>query len=297
MRTSKLCGIDAAAALVHEGAHVAFGGFTIHNKPAAFIRALVRAGTKALHLYSCPTASIDADLLIGAGQVVETVVGSVTFDHLGRAPRFSAAVERDGLQAVMCDEAALAGGLMATVEGIPYHPLASAKGHGAATSRLLTPYRSHTGHDLVAASPIAPDVAVLHVQQADEYGNALHFGSVWADVLLAKASRTVVLTVDEVVPTEVIAADPRLTSIPAYLVDAVVPLPFGAHPCSSHGRYGADEHALREYLAAAADDDAFGGWVERFVVEPGSSQDAYLEAVGWPSRSTELMWGFPWSTT
>lgn len=292
VRPNKIVELAEAVAFVEPGMHVAFGGFLIHNKPMAFVRALARRATPTLHLYSCPTASMDADLLIGCGQVTETVLGNVSFDFLGAAPRFQAAVAGGTLEAVLCDEAIVAGGYMATVEGLPYHPLASARGHDVARlSKLLTPYRSHTGHDLVAVSPLRPDVAVLHVQQADAYGNGRHLGGIWGDELIAKASSRVILTADEIVPESEIRSRPRATTIPHHLVDAVVHIPYGAHPCASHGRYLFDEDHLREYLAGAASDEGFERYVDRYV-RPADHED-YLATAGGPERLDTLTMTLP----
>jgi glutaconate CoA-transferase subunit A len=275
-RPSKVSTLDQEVERVADGTHLAFGGFLSHNKPAAFVRALAARGVRGLHLYSCPTASYDADLLIGAGAVAETVLGHVGFDHLGPAPRFTAAATAGTLRVEICDEAIVAGGYTAAAEGIPYHPLHSARGHDVARgSRLLTPYRAHTGHDLVAVAPIAPDLAVLHVQQADPYGNGRHLGARWGDLLIAKAAKKVVLTTDELVDNAEIRSRPHATTIPGHLVDAVIEVPNGAHPCASHGRYLADEDHLRRYLAMAATDGGFADYVARYVHD----QDAYLEAV------------------
>lgn len=293
-RPSKLRTLDEVVAWVRPGSDIAFGGFLIHNKPSAFVRALVRAGTGGLHLYSCPTASYDADLLIGAGLVEETVLGNVSFDHLGPAPRFTAAGEAGSIAVEICDEAIVAGGYMATIEGIPYHPLRSARGHDVAKgSRLLTPYRSHTGHDLMAVSPLAPDVGVLHVQQADEYGNGRHLGAVWGDELVLKASKRVVLMTDELIPNAEIRADPGATTVPGYFVDAVVVMPYGAHPCASHGRYLADEEHLRAYLGAAASEEGFAGYVEQYVTGPGDDHARYLDAVGGRAQLDRLAQELP----
>jgi len=292
-RPSKLQDIEAVVSWVEPGMHVAFGGFLIHNKPMAFVRALARRATGSLHLYSCPTASLDADMLVGAGLVQQTVLGNVSFDFLGAAPRFQSAVAADTIDAVLCDEAIVAGGYMATIEGIPYHPLASARGHDVARhSKLLTPYRSHTGHDLVAVSPLQPDIAVIHVQQADCYGNGRHLGGIWGDELIAKASKRVVLTADEIVDEADIRSHPRATTISHHLVDAVVQVPFGAHPCASHGRYLFDEAHLRSYLAEAVTAEGFRSYMERFVNVDG--HDGYLAALGGIDKLSSLELRLPW---
>jgi len=272
---------------------VAFGGFLIHNKPSAFIRALAGRGTDRLKIFSCPTASYDADLLIGCGLVAQTVLGNVSFDFLGAAPRFKAAVESGDVEQILCDEAIVAGGYMATIEGLPYHPLTSARGHDIARlSPLLTPYRSHTGHDLISVSPIRPDVAVLHVQQSDIYGNARHLGGIWGDELIAKASNRVIITTDEIVENSEIRLHPHATTIPGHLVEAVVHTPYGAHPCSSQGNYLFDEFRLREYLELAATPKGFGEYVKRYV--DSVSPENYIAAVGGVETLSQLEFKLPW---
>jgi glutaconate CoA-transferase subunit A len=293
-RPQKVATLEEAAAAIRPGCHLAIGGFLLHNKPSALVRELVRQGTGGLHLYSCPASSYDADLLIGAGLVVETLLAMVSFEYLGEAPRFRQAAETATLDIVLCDEVTIAGGYTATIEGIPYHPVVSARGHDIAReSRLVTRYRAHTGHDMVAVSPIAPDVGVIHVQQCDPFGNARHLGGIWGDELIVKASRHVIVTTDELIAVEETRRNPRATTIPGYLVDMVVPVDHGAHPCSSHGRYLQDEAHLREYLIAASTTEGFADYVRRYVIQAGGHA-GYLAAVGAPGSLEALRMELPY---
>ena len=85
-----------------------------------------------------------------------------------------------------------------------------------------------------------PDVAIIHVQQADQYGNARVFGTGIAHVECALASKKVIISAEEIIDTEEIRRDPGRTSIPYYAVDAVVHAPFGAWPGNCGGYYGSD---------------------------------------------------------
>src|SRR5262249_24393958 len=55
-------------------------------------RALIRRGVKRLHLVACPTSTMQADLLIGAGCVATLETSAVSLGEFGAAPRFAAAV-------------------------------------------------------------------------------------------------------------------------------------------------------------------------------------------------------------
>jgi glutaconate CoA-transferase, subunit A len=127
----------------------------------------------------------------------------------------------------------------------------------------------------------------LHVAEADEYGNLRHLGPAFCDQLLAKAAGRVIATTERLVANDTVRAEPYLTTVPGYLVDAVVHVPFGAHPCSAYGVYPHDEAALRDYLGAAQDAAGFGGWLRRFVHDP-PDREHYLRAMGGRQRLAGL---------
>lgn len=296
-RRSKLCGVNDALAMVQPNSSVILGGLWYHNVPAAFARAIVRAEIGGLTVMTAPPAGYGPDLLIGAGLVKTIYAAYIGFEHLGLAPNFRKAAEQGTVEVVDCDEAVLVGGLMATVEGLPFHPLSSLRGTRLLEdSPLILRLPLPDGTSGVAAREIRPEVAVIHAQAADEFGNVRHEGSVFADLLLAKAAERVIVTVDEVISHREIEREPHRTSIPAYLVDAVVEMPFGAHPCSSHGNYVQDEAHLRDYLAAASatakgrDPDAWRRYLDRYVADPADNYE-YLDRVGGLRRLVELRRG------
>lgn len=81
-----------------------------------------------------------------------------------------------------------------------------------------------------------PDFCVIHVQEADRYGNAVIKGPAVCDIALAAASRRVIITAERIVP-EMKIRDEGTASIPFWYVDAVVDLPYGALPGSCPGCY------------------------------------------------------------
>ena len=95
-----------------------------------------------------------------------------------------------------------------------------------------------------------PDVALIHVQQADIYGNARVFGTGIAHEESALASKKVIVSAEEIIDTEEIRRDPGRTSIPYYAVDAVVHAPFGAWPGNCGGYYGSDTPGVIETFGA-----------------------------------------------
>ena len=298
LRRPKLMTLEEVLDLVPEGSSIAFGGFLLHNKPSAFARALAKRKVANLTLFASPTGAYEADLLIGAGLVRTVYAGLICFEHLGLAPKFRQAAEAGAIEIIECEESLTVGGLLATIQGLPYHPVTSLRGTDIAkVSPLVKRYVSPFGEELLAAPALAPDVAVIHAQQADEFGNVRQFGARFADQIIAKASRTVIVTVDEVISHQEIASTPGQTTIPGNLVDAVVAVPFGAHPCASHLRYIFDEPHLSSYLTAAEAsrvdpaDGSFDRYLRRFVYEPASHED-YLARLGGPAYLATLRKGW-----
>ena len=125
-----------------------------------------------------------------------------------------------------------------------------------------------TGVPLLACKALLPDVSVIHVERADELGNAqLPYKHVWHDAVIARAASTVIVTAEELVPSEVVRQAPEQTLLPGFAVDAVVHAPNGAWPTRFPGRYDADREALAGWLAASADqptlDEELARWTER----------------------------------
>ena len=222
---------------------VALGGMLLENRPSTLVRALLRSEATGLFLCSAPAASWDADVLLGAGRVSRVRIPHISFASLGLAPAARRAAAAGTVVFEDCDEALLLGGFFAASNNAPIQVL-----HNLGTNDLVddNPLLIRSG-DLLGVGPLRVDVALLHAPLGDPEGNLVHFGSRWADLLMARSARHVIAQVDRIVPTAVAA---RLgVSIPGYLIDEVVETPFGAHPLGSVGCYVADLDHLAAYQA------------------------------------------------
>jgi glutaconate CoA-transferase subunit A len=256
---------------------VALGGMLMENRPSTLVRALLRSGTAGLFLCSAPAASWDADVLLGAGRVRTVRIPHISLAGLGLAPATRRAAAAGTVVFEDCDEAILLGGYLAASGNVPIQVL-----HNLGTNDLVddNPLLIRAG-DLVGVGPLRVDVALLHAPLGDEQGNLVHFGSRWADVLIARSARHVIAQVDQVVPTAVAA---RLgVSVPGYLVDEVVETPFGAHPLGSVGAYVADLDHLASYQATV-NAGGLDDYLERYCAV---DHRAYLERIA-PARLREL---------
>ena len=120
--------------------------------------------------------------------------------------------------------------------------------------KVADPYGSG---EVVVIPAIAPDWAVVHVHECDAAGNAFVEGSRYDDILLARASRQVLVTCERIVPAPRFVENPGRTAIPGFTVDLVAEVAGGARPTSCGGLYPYDRDFLTGYLQAAGDDDRY----------------------------------------
>jgi glutaconate CoA-transferase subunit A len=261
---SKVVPMADAVALVQDGQTLALGGNLLHRLPAAFARALARAGRRRLEVVKT-AASYDVDLLCAAGAVAAVHAGYVGYETEGLAPAYRRGVESGAIAAREHACTTVIAALRGAAFGVPFQPVAGLDGSDLPAARgwrrLDDPYGS--GASVVVVPAIRPDWAVLHVQAADAFGNARILGAPYEDVLMARAARRVILTAEQVVEPSELAAQPELTAVPGFTVAAVVHAPRGAWPGSCHGHYGVDTGGLAAWLPVAADPSRLLAYLEQ----------------------------------
>ncbi len=269
-------------------AHVAslvVGGMHLHNMPMALVRELVRQrdGRQIDRLLAGPAQGLAADLLIGAGLVREALVSYIGFEHLGLAPAFRRAVESGALGVQDVEAFGLMEAVRAGAGHLPFATLPAALGRTDLPRQNPAFYRPikdpFSGAEVYAIPALCPQVALIHCQEADAYGNGIFKGSVFSDRLFALAADTVILQVERIVEHTQILRAPQGVGIPGFRVAAVVQVNFGAHPTSSHRYYNYDEIHLRHYLKQAATAAGFAAYLTHYVDAPGGVQDKYMDAV------------------
>ena len=76
-----------------------------------------------------------------------------------------------------------------------------------------------------------------------------------------------IVVVEEVVPDEVIRADPNRTIIPGLIVDAVVAEPWGAHPSYVQGAYDRDNRFYLDWDPISRDEEKTQAWLREWVYD------------------------------
>jgi glutaconate CoA-transferase subunit A len=289
---------EAVRRFIPHGAQVALGGFTVNRNPMALAREIIRQGVKDLYVV-CHSHGQAMDLLIGAGAVGRL---EIAYGGTGRfAPtciRFRQAVQQGALKVEDYSNYQMSLRFMAGAMGLPFIPTTSGletdlvrregfapeeRGRGKVPARKLAvienPLDPNGGQRVVCLPALTPDVALVHAQYVGDDGTVRIKGLTFADLEQARAAEAVVVSCEEIVPAEWIRQDPDQNSLPPFLVDAVVPLRWGAHPTACHYFYDYDPRHLQLYGRVAKDDERFRAYLDEWVLGPAGHED-YLELVG-----------------
>jgi glutaconate CoA-transferase subunit A len=285
-RRSVIVGEHAAIDGVQDGMTIAIGGFINAAHPMAIVRQIVRSGARDLTVVGAASSGLEVDMLIAAGcarTVISPYVGAEGLAPIG--PAFRRAAQTGELDVFELDEAHYYAGLRASAQRLPFNPWRAGVGtsYPEVNPRLETFADPLNGELLIAVPAIEIDITFLHAAISDRYGNVQHAGSGYGDRALHAAADRTVVQVELIVSNEQIRQNPAATTIPG--ADAIVRVPYGAHPFASHGYYPADEAHIREYAAAATDWLKTGSrsrlddYLERYVRGPADHVE-YLERVG-----------------
>lgn len=250
--------LSEAVNIVQDGHTLGLGGMTIYRRPVQFVRRLIQRDAPPRELtllaFTCGLAS---DMLVGAGLVSRTRCCYFGLEAFGLAPMFTSAVSAGELTVIEESEASIASGLRAQMAGVGFMPSLAWTGTDMFKARpdVKTVRDPYSGAELTAFPPIDCDVAVIHVLQADRFGNCVLGGNLSIDFELATVARHVIITAEQVVDDI-----SRPVDIPGHIVSAVVPLPQGAWPTSCYPLYPIDGEEILRYIAACNHGD-FSGYV------------------------------------
>ncbi len=223
--------------------------------------ALIKRGVKDLHLIACPTAGIQADLLIGAGCVGTVESAGITLDEHGQAGRFVAAVKNGEIRLKDTTCPAILSALQAGEKGVPFAPIRGLLGSDILKYRedykVVDNPMCATRDPIVLLPAIVPDIAVFHAPLADHSGN-IWIGSARELMTIAHTAKKTLVTVEKITD-ENLLDDPlrRPATIPEMYISGIAQAKHGAWPLGLEGCYDSDGPALAEYALAAKSSDRF----------------------------------------
>jgi glutaconate CoA-transferase subunit A len=293
--TDKLSNVEEAVRrLVKDGDYLAIGGFGGARIPTAVVHEIVRQGKQNLR-FAGHTATHDFQILCAGNQTnrgrtlaaveVAYVVG---LEARGLSPHARRVMQSGEIACSEWSNYALAVRFKAAAMGLPFLPARSMLGtdtfRRSAAREIVCPF---TGEHLLALPAIYPDVAAIHVHEADRYGNCRIRGTTVADLDLARAAKRLIVTCERLIPNDEIRADPTRTVIPFFCVDAVCEVPFGSYPGNMPYEYFSDEQHLCAWLKAEEDPDGFREFLDRYLYSVRGFGE-YLERCGGLARMQEL---------
>ncbi|MCJ7605410.1 MAG: hypothetical protein MUO19_05170, partial [Dehalococcoidales bacterium] len=179
--------------------------------------------------------------------------------------------------------------LLAGALGVGFLPTRSVSGSNMAGDNaeafrdFVDPF---SGQATGLVKALNPDVSIVHGCIADEYGNTVFAVPYGEDIWGPLAARKVLVTVEKVVPAEVIHRYAALVKLPGHAVAAVAEVPMGLHPFSLAApgleeieSYETDTAFLTDLHEAFADDEKLDAWIEEWVLGCASHAD-YLKKLG-----------------
>jgi glutaconate CoA-transferase subunit A len=258
---------EAVATLVHDGDALAVEGFT-HLIPFAAGHEVLRQGRSELELIRM-TPDILYDQMIGMGVARKLVFSYGGNPGVGGLHRFRDAVEHGWPREIELEEHSHAGMANRYAAGAARMPCAIMRGYAGTDLAKIAPVKPitcpFTGETLMAVPALAPDVAIVHAQEADRSGNVQLWGipGVQKETVLAadRSLVTVERIVDELEPR------PGGVIIPGWVIDAVAESPGGSQPSYSHGITERDNDFYRFWDKLSRDRDEFRSWMREHVLE------------------------------
>jgi len=259
---------DAIDRFVHDGDTIVIEGFT-HLICFAAGHEIIRQRRRDLTLCRL-TPDLIYDQLIGAGCVRRLVFSWAGNPGAGPLHALRRAVEQGVPNSIELEEYShfgMVARLSAGAAKLPFYPLRDYKGSDLprVNPRIKTVTCPFTGEELAAVPALNPDTAIIHVQRADENGNAHVWGLMGVQKEAAFASRRTIVVAEEIVSESAIRSDPNRTLIPGLIVDAVVHEPFGCHPSYAQGYYDRDNDFYVGWREISQDVEKFNAYLDEWI--------------------------------
>jgi len=272
---------EAVSRFIHDGAFIASGGFGHVRVSMAIIYEIIRQKKRNLILAG-KTAVHDLDILVGTG-CVNRVEAAYSFGHELRGLSPSSRMMVQSGQCKVVAETSNAGyqwRWLAAMMGLPFIPsrtlLGTDTGSYSSCKVVKDPF---SGKPITLIPAAYPDAAFIHVHRCDAYGNAQIDSIQVEDFELSRCARRLIITTEEIVDNELIRREPWRTVIPFFVVDAVVEVPYGSHPCEMPGMYYYDEEHIAEWLELSKTPEGVDEYLQKYVFSVDNFE-GYLELCG-----------------
>lgn len=274
----KVMTLEEAAGLIKDGDHVAIGGCMMSRTPMAMIWALVRAGRRDL-TFSRSIVSSDGDIIFASGigkKIITSWFSQGIVWGISKVMRHW--VESGRAEFEEWSHMSMGLRYRAGAMGVPFMPSRSMMGSDVrrrVEGQLKDIDCPFTGEKLLLLPALNPDVAIIHVQRCDPYGNAQLDGLQFMDIDLPLAAKKVIVTAERIVSNDQIRRAPDQTKFPFFTVEAVVEVPYGSAPHECYGHYEPFFKHMDQFAELTRKDPEKGAgeYLERFYHDPKSWTD------------------------
>ncbi len=276
---------DEVISRLESGMTIGIGGWAARRKPMSIVRAILRSDLTDLTIASY--GGPDVGMLCASGKVSKLISAFVSDDSVPLEPHYRVARQTGTVTERPMDEGMFLLALQAAAWRVPFLPTRVGLGSDLfrddpSLRTVTSPYPSPdgaTGEELVAVQALHLDAAIVHLNRADERGNAAFFGpDLYFDDLLLEAAAMGFVSCEQLLSTEALAAEAPLHTrrTNRMFVTGVVEAPNGAHPTSCVPDHETDDAFLRTYAGSAKGDGAWDQFVADYLA--GSEAD-YQKAV------------------
>lgn len=269
---------EAVARFVKDGDYLGTELYGTVRAPMSLTREVVRQGKQ--HLRVAGQGIHEIDLLLAADLVDTLDITYVAWEVYGISACLRRAVESGRVRTTDWSNGGITWRFKAAAMGVPFLPIRSMLGTDtlkySAAKVVADPF---TGKPVCLVPALFLDVGLIHVHQADRYGNCRVEGISGFAHEMARASKKLIVSTEEIVPTEEIRKYPEHTTIPYYLVDAVVEAKYGSHPGEMCHRYWRDGEHLQSFLDDSKDPAKTRAYLDKWVYGC-RDHAAYVELVG-----------------
>jgi len=270
---------EAVSQFIKDGDYIGTELYGTVRAPMSLVNEMVRQGVKDLRVAG--QGVLELDMLLAASRIKELDFTYIGLEVYGVSNCLRREVESGRVETVVeWSNAAITWRFKATAIGVPFIPTRSMLGTDtfkySAAKVVECPF---TGDPICLIPALILDVGLIHVHRADKYGNAQIDGISGFSAEMARASKRLIISAEEIIDSEEIRQTPDRTIIPYYLVDAVVSAPYGSHPGEMCYLYKRDEPQIREWVDASKDPDTTQAYLDKYIFGVKDHKE-YLEMIG-----------------
>jgi glutaconate CoA-transferase, subunit A len=270
---------EAVKRFIHDGDYIGTELYGTVRAPMSLVNEVVRQGKKDLRVAG--QGVLELDMLLAARLVKELDITYIGLEVYGISDALRREVESGRVEnCVEWSNAGIAWRFKAAAMGVPFIPTRSMLGTDtlkySSAKVVECPF---TGEPICLLPALILDVGLIHVHRADMYGNAQIDGISGFAFEMARASKTLIISAEEIIPNEQIRSQPDQTLIPYYLVDAVVEAPFGSHPGEMFYLYARDEQQIKEWVEASRNAETAQVYLDKYIYGVKDHQE-YLDLIG-----------------